>query len=276
MVTDLKKIAPDLEKREKGVWYAKTQSSFSYPDEGNSLAFQAEDSLFWFKHRNKCITDLVRANPPNGALFDVGGGNGVVSLALNQAGIESILVEPGQQGIDNALSRGLTQLICATLQDAGFKDNTLPAVGMFDVLEHIEDNVNFLRDVHMALAPNGKLYLSVPAYRSLWSHEDDFAGHYRRYTLNKLRRTLRNVGFRVDYATYIFFFLPFPILLMRTIPYRLKMEKWLSPDRNKAAKSDLGWAGKTIEKILELELVSIRNEIPIPIGGSCLVAASKI
>lgn len=86
---------PDLRLGEDGVLYADGVGAISYPDEGNEACFEVEDQSFWFRHRNHCIRELVRNFPPQGPLFDVGGGNGFVAKGLMDAGWEVVLVEPG-------------------------------------------------------------------------------------------------------------------------------------------------------------------------------------
>lgn len=130
------KIATNLEPRGDGVWIAKDQTEISYPDDGNQICLEIEEFSYWFKHRNDCIVEAMRRFPPAGTILDLGGGNGFVSLAIKNAGMEPLMVEPGWRGIKNARSRGLTPVICSALQDAGFKPNTVPAAGLFDVLEH--------------------------------------------------------------------------------------------------------------------------------------------
>lgn len=85
----------------------------------------------------------MRMFSPPGAVFDIGGGNGFVALGIKNAGREVVLVEPGPEGVRNARVRGLTTIICSTLEDAGFLKHTIPAIGIFDVLEHVEDDTAF-------------------------------------------------------------------------------------------------------------------------------------
>jgi 2-polyprenyl-3-methyl-5-hydroxy-6-metoxy-1,4-benzoquinol methylase len=54
-------------------------------------------------------------------------------------------------------------VICARLEDAGLPPMSIDAGGMFDVLEHIEDEVAALRHVHALLCPGGRLFRTVPA-----------------------------------------------------------------------------------------------------------------
>src|SRR5580698_4932793 len=120
----VQEIATNLELGEHGIWFCKGNSNVSYPSAGNENCFQVEDHSFWFQHRNRCISSIVRGFPPAGALFDLGGGNGFVSLGLESAGWESIVVEPGRMGAINARKRGLANVICATLEDADFRSHS--------------------------------------------------------------------------------------------------------------------------------------------------------
>ena len=92
-------------------------------------------------------------------------------MAIKNAGFDAVVIEPGIQGAMNARNRGLSPVICSTLEDAGFKDHLIPAVGLFDLLEHIKDDISFLKTVKDLLIPGGRLYITVPAYSFLWSVE---------------------------------------------------------------------------------------------------------
>ncbi len=223
------------------MWVSKTRSDVSYPSSDNELCYQIEDTSFWFQHRNRCIANCVRAYPPRGVVFDVGGGNGFVSLGLQRAGWDTVVVEPGVTGASNAQRRGLLHVICSTFEDAGFRQNTLPAVGMFDVLEHVEDDTGFLRTLHEAMVPGGRLYLTVPAYQWLWSAEDTYAGHFRRYTLSSLTSTLNGAGFDVEFRSYMLSMLPAPIFLATEPPVFTGVQR--GQLRSESAAKDHGRAG---------------------------------
>jgi 2-polyprenyl-3-methyl-5-hydroxy-6-metoxy-1,4-benzoquinol methylase len=178
--------------------------------------------------------------------------------------------------VQNARRRGVAITIQSTLEDAGFKPGCLPAVGMFDVLEHIQDDEGFLRQVSELLAPGGRLYLTTPAYQALWSTEDQFAGHYRRYTLAALRKKLAAVGLQVEFASYIFLFLPLPVLLLRALPSRLGLRRSVNLEQEvKEHGSPGGATGRILDGLLRAELKRLQDGRRLPFGGSCLVAARK-
>jgi hypothetical protein len=92
---------------------------------------------------------------------------------------------------------------------------------LFDVVEHIRDDAGFMARINRFLMPEGRVYVIVPAYDWLWSHEDVLAGHSRRYTIQRLSRLLEDTGYSVEFATYFFSFLALPVFFGRVLPYRL-------------------------------------------------------
>ena len=66
---------------------------------------------------------------------------------------------------------------------------------MSEVLEHIDDDVAMLENVHGLLADNGCLVITVPAHMALWTPWDAVAGHVRRYERAELLDKLARAGF---------------------------------------------------------------------------------
>lgn len=274
---DMLAISANLERGEDGIWYGKHEASVSYPSDGNELCFAVEDRSFWFRHRNNCILSMARLYPPanRGAIFDVGGGNGCVSAALAAAGFEVALIEPGRAGAANAKRRGLETVICATTDSAQLTPNSLPAVGLFDVVEHIEDDLAFLRSIRRLMMEQGRLYITVPAFSFLWSQDDIAAGHYRRYTREGISQVLERAGFEVEFSSYIFRFLPLPIALLRALPHRLG---WSSKEKATEASAREhatrgGVVARLLDRVLESEISRLVRGKPMRFGGSCLLVA---
>lgn len=149
------------------------------------------------------------------------------------------------------------------------------AAGMFDVLEHIEDEAGALRQVHNLLRIGGRLFLTVPAYRFLHSADDVAAGHFRRYTLRSLRRAVQRNGFRPEFGTYLFAPLPPGVFALRTLPSLLGLRK---PDVNELEGSEHvreGMSAQIVNKLLDAEAHRIEAGRPVPFGSSCLLVCSK-
>jgi Methyltransferase domain len=274
-IRSLREYAPDLELGPEGWWVSRAVSDVSYAEEGNALCYLAEDSSFWFEHRNRCILEAMKRFPPGGTLFDVGGGNGFVARALQESGLEVVVVEPGLAGVRNAVKRGVRQVVRSTFEDAGLLAESVPAVGLFDVLEHIRDDCGFLTRTNRLMMPGGRVYITSPAYQWLWSDEDILAGHFRRYTLAGLSYVLEKAGYAIDFATYIFSPLPLPILLRRVLPYSLGCGR--SRVSESAIRSDHEvvhpMARRILQNVSRWELSRIAKQHPLAFGGSCLVVA---
>lgn len=273
---NLDKYTSDLIEKD-GIHFSKKNSKVSYPESGNEKCFQIEQNSFWFSHRNNCIVEAVLKYCPKNIFFDVGGGNGFVAQGLESKGVSTVLVEPGMQGCLNAKKRNIENVICSTLEDALFYNNSIPAIGLFDVVEHIENDVEFLIKVHNLLVDNGFVFITVPAYNMLWSNEDEQAGHYRRYTRKALEEKLKNVGFKIEYSTYIFSILTIAVFLFRVVPSKLGLSKKSNnlDKHKKQHESKKGLVDKALSWIWEMELDKIRKGKIIPIGGSCFLIARK-
>jgi SAM-dependent methyltransferase len=271
--------ATGLKCGDDGIYYTKASEAISYPEEGNEACFQIEDQSFWFRHRNDCIRELVRNFPPrsNGPIFDVGGGNGFVAKGLMDAGWDVVLVEPGPSGARNAKKRGLEHVICGTTHSAGFQNGSLPAIGVFDVVEHIEDDLGFLRHLWDLLEPGGMVYITVPAYNFLWSHEDVDAGHFRRYTLGSMKMKLVEAGLKPVFGTHIFSFLPLTVFVFRMLPYRLGFVQRVKNEKISAKDHVISEGGfsRLLAMLLGCELNFIKRGRSLACGGSCLIAARK-
>jgi len=72
-----------------------------------------------------------------------------------------------------------------------------------NVLEHIEDDLRALSQMHTLLMPGGRLVLLVPAFQFLYGSVDRSLGHYRRYTRKDLLPRMRQAGFFIERSFYM-------------------------------------------------------------------------
>jgi SAM-dependent methyltransferase len=265
-----------LAKLEDGYWaHLKQDETISYPDEGLNILADIEARSFWFNHRNAVISAVVRQYPPSGPIIDIGGGNGFVSQGLIQSGFDAIVIEPSPAGAAVAKHRGLP-VVRAAFQDLQVPDGSLYAGGMFDVLEHIEDDEGALRRVSRALKPGGLTYIAVPAYNFLWSYQDIYSGHYRRYTVSTLSAIMHRAGLEPLRGTYFFSVLVPVIFLLRTIPSLVGLktiDQVAKAEADHAAKK--GAAGQVLKRLFDRELRTISAGRTAHFGSSCIVVGRK-
>jgi SAM-dependent methyltransferase len=133
--------------------------------------------------------------------LDVGAGNGAFMLQALKCSprLEIYGAEYSQAAIDLAHPGIRDRLARCDLQGP----QPLPWGGGFrfiscmEVLEHLPDDVLALEHVSKALSPGGRLFVSVPAWQSLWGPQDVAAGHVRRYEPEVLKDRLARAGLTV-------------------------------------------------------------------------------
>ncbi|MDA3823485.1 MAG: class I SAM-dependent methyltransferase [Bacteroidales bacterium] len=267
-----------FKKNEHGIWRSNSApQSLSYPNDGHTNCLSVEDNSLWFQHRNRCLGEIISVFPPAGTIFDIGGGNGVVSTYLLDKGHDCCLIEPNPIGALNARDRGLANVICGTSSDLLPFSSTIPAIGLFDVLEHIEDDANFLSELYNLLKDEGRLYLTVPAHKWLWSRADKRAQHYRRYSPQTLHRVLEQAGFEIEYLTGIFAPLIHCIFLFRSLLSFwgiIGADKQTAKERHKEHGTSKSILWRFLTRLLKHDIHCIHTK-KISIGASLLCSARK-
>lgn len=186
-----------------------------FSDRAQDTLFQIEADSWWFQYRAKVITGLMeRYFDKSTKTVDVGGGNGYTTAVAKQKGFDMSLLEPSEGACKNAMKRGIDAQV-GMLTEEYPVDGEYKQTLLLDVLEHIEDDNGFLDLLHRKIHEGGLLLITVPAYMCLWSSEDDFANHYRRYTKRELKEKAEKAGFHVLYGGYFMQFLFLPILVVR-------------------------------------------------------------
>jgi SAM-dependent methyltransferase len=163
---------------------------------------------WWFVGRRAVIeAALVRHVPPGSRFLDVGCGRGALTADLaRHFRVEGVDVDPEQ--VEATSRRGIP---ASVVEPEKPLPDGFDAVGAFDVLEHVDDDVGFATRLAAATRPGGVVAVAVPAYRSLWGPSDAVAGHHRRYRLPEVVAVMAAAGVRTAHATY-FNTMLFPVI----------------------------------------------------------------
>jgi len=134
------------------------------------------------------IERIAPSLPASYRVLEIGCGTGNTLRVLKEAYPPAALivgVDLFEEGLVYARQLTKLPLVRARIENAPF---TIPfeVVGMFDVLEHVEDDVATLCVMRALTAPGGHLLVTVPAYKALWSRFDEESHHCRRYELDEL------------------------------------------------------------------------------------------
>jgi len=190
---------------------------YKYDDYFNEILKikEAEDVHFWFKNRNNIILSLFeRFVTSEDHCIEIGAGTGCMAQLLIKKGYNLSVGELHPVGIKLAKEKSINRLYQFNINENPFRLE-FDVVGMFDVLEHIEDDISALRNVHQMLKEKGRLILSVPAHQWLWCKDDEVSRHFRRYELKTLKDLLKSQGFNILYAKNMFVMI-IPLLFLRS------------------------------------------------------------
>ena len=184
------------------------------------ILYEVEESHWWYLGRRKIIQSLVKGICSNieaerPRILDVGCGTGANLKMLAQFG-EAEGVDVSQQAVGFCRERGLDCVKLGAVEHLPYDNEVFDLVTALDVIEHLDDDVAGLREIHRVLRPGGFVLIFVPAFMFLWGVQDDVSNHRRRYTMTSLLDAVRRAGFSVEWSSYsnISFFLP--VLTVRT------------------------------------------------------------
>ncbi len=252
----------------------------SYPEDGNDLSFDLEENGVWFKQRNDLILSLIKKHPFKGDFLDIGGGNGFQAKEIIKSGISEkvVLCEPGYSGCLFAKKRDVEYVYNGLFQNFPFKEYQIGGIGLFDVVEHIENDTKFLNELYDLLPVGAKVYITVPAMKLLWAEIDPLSGHYRRYNKKEVKRLASEVQFKLIDSGYYFNFYVLPMFLLRVIPFRLGIRKgWdkiVAAEKNNH-KSNKGFISRLIENIHNKSIAKLLKGNKQSVGTSIYIVFEK-
>ncbi len=139
-----------------------------------------------------------------------------------------------------------------------------------NVLEHIEDDVAALREIHRMLKPGGIAVIEVPFGAFLFDSFDSKIGHYRRYDMTNLKKKAQGAGFEILSSSYLGFFI-FPLFAIVK-----KRNRMLAKKNDKKIDAIVETSMKQGRKSVLMDLLFslerlIRPLIAIPFGVRCLI-----
>jgi SAM-dependent methyltransferase len=229
----------------------------------------ADEKHFWMQWRLKAILKQSNFLPNQGSnLLEVGCGNGIVvnqleeelNYTIDGCDLNLFAIEKSKP------SKGLKMLynIFDLKQDLL---NKYDGGILLDVLEHIKDDVEFLRTSAKYVKRNGIIIINTPALQTLYSNYDKEVGHVRRYNKESMMKLINNAGLEPLKISY---------WGMTLLPIAILRKRLIANKKSDIIKTGFKPAGKIQDFILRM-LMNIENAFPWnpPIGTS-LVAICKV
>ena len=248
-----------------------------FPAESFSMLYEMETKHFWFRARNEILLwAFEKYGKTEGKFFEIGCGTAYVLNRIQQefpqlhCSGSDLHVESLPFARKRLPAADLFQMNALNIP---FKEE-FDTIGMFDVLEHIEEDVEVLEQTCNALKPGGVLMVAVPQHPFLWNVTDTLSFHKRRYTRKELKQKVNDTGMDVLYAgSYMSLLLPV-LILGRIASFFIsrvtKSEDIKVVETGNYIPSPLNGV---LYWIMHLEAILIRLGVNFPMGGSLLVVA---
>lgn len=161
-----------------------------------------ENNHWWFTARRKIVCSLLTyLSPPEERLsvINVGCGTGGDLLYLSKY-YRCIGIDSSRAAVVAARERApkAKVILGSDAKAVPSKRKYEKRAWLFlDVLEHIENELNFFSNYAEMIEPGEITIITVPANPKLWSSHDVAFGHYRRYTEETLKLIWEKLPFKV-------------------------------------------------------------------------------
>ena len=229
-----------------------------------SQLYALEDTHWWFEGRRAVIDVLLSGVklPAEARILDAGCGTGRQLQEYARLG-RAEGFDPSPTAVEFCHARGLEGVRQGALESLPYEAGRFDLLCASDVLEHVEDDQVALRELRRVARPDGRLLVTVPAYRWLWSHHDDAHHHFRRYTRARLEQRAAASGWRPERATYFNSTLLVPIAAVR-LAQRLRGSEPASSDYERTPRP----LGAALAGIMRAESHLIGGGRSLPAGVS--------
>ena len=271
--------SPPVEVRDDIACFHPGSAGKDYPERDFELLRSIEDGHFWFESRNLVLEHLVRkfllGDGSAKTFLEIGCGTGFVLRML--AKMENLRVAGAEIHLTGArLAAGRVEGAAEVVQLDALRmtfETAFDAVGVFDVIEHLDEDVEVLRRIGDALKPGGFCFVSVPQHARLWSPQDDMAGHKRRYSRKMLLQRLKEADLETVYITS-FCFAVMPLFIVS----RLRKQRLSRAEAEEHLMSEVTLSpriNRMLKAMLQIDLMCIRSGLSLPWGGSLVAVARR-
>jgi SAM-dependent methyltransferase len=199
-------------------------------------------------------------------ILDVGCGTGANLEMLSQFG-QSEGVDVSDDALAFCARKGL-KVQKGLAEKLPFADETFELTTALDVVEHLDDDIAGLKEMHRVTKSGGYSLIFVPAFMWLWGVQDDVSNHRIRYTKRQIVERLQKAGYKIERATYANWTFFAPILAGRTL---MKITGIKPESENNVNVSALNGI---FGKLFASERVWLRN-FNFPFGVSIVITAKK-
>ncbi len=181
---------------------------------------EVESYHWWWEGRRRLVGDFLRAmDRKKGKILDVGCGTGetMAFVKKNFQGWKVWGLDASPEAVNYTKRRGFPEAILAKADKLPVKSNEIDAILLLDVIEHLHRPVASVLEMKRVLKPGGKMLITCPALKLIWSKHDEGQGHKMRYERKEMRELARKSGMILERVKYFNFVMSLPIIMIRLL-----------------------------------------------------------
>ena len=180
--------------------------------ESDLISEDIDNHWYYFSKANALVDYIGKTN--HRSVLDIGSGSGFFSKFLLR---NTNLIDACCFDINYHKSEDVNYLGKKIYFRKSIQELSVDLILLMDVLEHIDDDLEFLKTFVSGSKKGTQFLISVPAFMFLWSQHDVFLEHKRRYQIKDLNLLVERSGLKIVKSAY-FYSLVFPIAaFMRVI-----------------------------------------------------------
>jgi SAM-dependent methyltransferase len=213
---------------------------------------EVQATHWWYAGRRRILDSVISGLglPQNALILEAGCGTGANLEILKKYGqVEGF--EPFDFAAAKAAELSGCTVKSGLLPDGIPFNGPYDLIGAFDVIEHVEPDLESLKALLKITKQGGYGIFTVPAFPFLWSRHDEVNHHFRRYRRHQFQTLLEQAGYQVELISYYNFFLFPAVVAVRAMKKLLRIKD--TPDEALPKLPSLNTALKTLfsaERIL--------------------------
>lgn len=187
-----------------------------YEQAGFDVLWEMQKKHFWYRGRHRFLLAAIDRVLPAGnlpwACADLGGGvGGWIAYLINHRSnrfAKMALADSSDTALRMASSilPNCVERYQIDLMNLQWRDQW-DCIFLLDVIEHLPDDEQALKQAMEALKPGGYLFVTTPALKKFWSYNDDLVHHLRRYDRQDFSNLAQTLGLQLCEARYFMFLL---------------------------------------------------------------------
>lgn len=256
--------------------------------------YEVENTHWWHHHKRATVHQMVKQYSALGlhssqkrhaisgskissknkkTILDVGSGTGKILEEFMQKGWRVHGIDGEREAVLWSRKRGVNIRQSDFVNDPlPYSDDAFDVVLALDLLEHIPNDTQVLKEMERVLKPGGIAVVTVPAYQWLFNYWDEMLGHQRRYTTKSFQKIISK-NLKTKHLGYYFCLFLIPALCVRLIKQVIGTEN--SKNQSDFEDTPIPWISIPIMNLYAKAERAMIRFLPLPFGLSVIAVLEK-